>query len=101
MKTTNRIILATAMITAVFALTSADAQPGSGGRNFDPKTVETIAGKIVSIDKPARPQGRGYGVHLTLENSKETISIHLGPYWYLEKQTPQLQANDAITVIGS
>lgn len=70
-------------------------------RNYDPKTVETIQGKVVSVEKATRGQGRSYGVHLTLQTDKETISVHLGPGWYIEKQTPRIEANDTITVTGS
>ena len=69
-------------------------------RNYDPKTVETIQGKVLSVEKTAS-KGRGYGVHLTLQTDKETVSVHLGPGWYIEKQTPHIEANDTITVTGS
>lgn len=69
-------------------------------RNYDSKTVETIQGKVLSMEKTPS-KGRGYGVHLTLQTEKETISVHLGPAWYIDKQTPKIEANDTITVIGS
>lgn len=40
-------------------------------------------------------------MHLTLQADKETIGVHLGPSWYIEKQTPHIEANDTITVTGS
>ena len=67
-------------------------------RNYDPKTVETIQGKVLSVEKM---QQRGGGVHLTLQTDKETISVHLGPSWYIDKQTPHIETNDTITVTGS
>jgi hypothetical protein len=69
-------------------------------RNFDSKTVETIQGKVLSVEKTP-PKGRGYGIHLTLQTEKESISVHLGPDWYIDKQTPHIEANDTITVTGS
>lgn len=69
-------------------------------RNYDPKTVETIQGKVVSVEKnPSK--GRAYGIHLVLQTDKETISVHLGPSWYVEKQTPHIEPNDTVTVTGS
>jgi hypothetical protein len=93
-KTTKSIIVATA-IAAAFGASNAVAQ-----RNYDPKTVETIQGKVLSVEKTPS-KGRGYGVHLTLQTDKETIPVHLGPDWYIEKQTPKIEANDTITVTGS
>ena len=69
-------------------------------RNYDPKTVETIQGNVVSAEKTPS-KGRSYGVHLTLQTEKETISVHLGPGWYIEKQTPKIETNDTISVTGS
>ena len=36
-----------------------------------------------------------------LQTDKETIPVHLGPAWYIEKQTPRIETGDTITVIGS
>lgn len=69
-------------------------------RNYDPKTVETVQGKVLSVEKTPS-KGRDYGVHLTLQTEKETISVHLGPGWYIDKQTPKIEANDTISVTGS
>lgn len=69
-------------------------------RNYDPKTVQTVQGKVLSVEKTPS-KGRGHGVHLTLQTEKETISVHLGSDWYIDKQTPHIEANDTITVTGS
>ena len=36
-----------------------------------------------------------------LQTDKETIAVHLGPAWYIDKQTPKIETNDTITVTGS
>jgi len=36
-----------------------------------------------------------------LQTAKETIAVQLGPNWYIDKQTPRIEANDTITVTGS
>ena len=36
-----------------------------------------------------------------LQTQKETIAVQLGPDWYIDKQTPRIEANDTITVTGS
>ncbi len=74
--------------------------PGTG-RMYDPKTVETVSGEVVSMDPVTSARGTGYGVHLTLKTDKETISIHLGPGWYIDAQKIKIAPKDAITVKGS
>lgn len=51
---------------------------------YDPKTVETVSGEVVSVDK-ITDRGKGYGVSLTLKTGNETILVYLGPGWFLEK----------------
>jgi hypothetical protein len=96
MKNITKLIIVGTAIAAAFETSNAVAQ-----RNYDPKTVETAHGKVLSVEKTTRAQGRGYGIHLMLQTEKETISVHLGPDWYMDKQTPHIEANDTITVTGS
>jgi hypothetical protein len=92
---TNLIIVATAAA-AAFAASSAAAQ-----RNYNPNSVENIQGKVLSVEKTTPTKNRGYGVHLMLQTDKETIPVHLGPAWYIDKQTLRIETNDTIAVIGS
>ena len=92
----TRLILVSMAFAGLLRVSDVIAQ-----RNYDPKTVETLQGKVLSVEKATLGQGRSYGVHLKLQTDKETISVHLGPSWYIEKQTPHIEANDTITVTGS
>ncbi len=82
---------------------------GSGGwgagahynRLYDPKTVETLPGEVVSIDHIKPMKGMSYGVHLMLKTAKGTMSVHLGPGWYIENQDVKLTEKDTIEVKGS
>jgi hypothetical protein len=61
--------------------------PGPGGgagydRMYDPKTVGSVRGEVVSVDK-ITDRGTGYGLSLTLKTGKETILVYLGPGWFL------------------
>ncbi len=71
------------------------------GRMYDPKTVETITGEVISIDKITPMQGMNYGVHVMVKTDKETISVHLGPGWYIENQDAEIKQKDKIEVTGS
>ena len=70
-------------------------------RIYDPKTVGTIAGEVVQVEKLASANGLNSGVHLQLKTGNGTISVHLGPSWYLDNQEAQIQLNDRIEVTGS
>jgi hypothetical protein len=88
------------------------AQPGMGaggglplvhyGTMWEAKTVETLSGEVVAVDKyvPGRG-GTSYGVRLSLKTEKETIPVVLGPVWYIEEQRIKFAANDKIEVKGS
>jgi hypothetical protein len=74
---------------------------GQYGRMYDPKTVETISGDVVSIERIEPMKGMSYGVHLTVKTNKETLSVHLGPAWYIENQDVKIAPKDTITITGS
>ena len=71
------------------------------GRLYDAKTVETISGEVVSVDKITPMNGMSAGVYLQLKTEKETVSIHLGPAWFIENQDVKIEAKDKIEVKGS
>ena len=101
-------------LSVVIASTSY-AQPGmkkwkgSGGwgagkeynRMYDPKTVETISGDVISVDRITPKRGMSYGVHLVLKTDRETVSVHLGPGWYIENQDIRIEPKDKVEVKGS
>ena len=61
--------------------------PGSAyGRMYDPKTVETVTGEVVKVDRITPMRGMSGGVHLVVKTDKGDVSVHLGPQWYLENQ---------------
>lgn len=70
-------------------------------RMYNPNTVETIKGEIVSVDKIAPMKGMSYGIHIMLKTTNETISVHLGPAWFFDKQNFKIKAKDKIEVTGS
>ena len=94
MKKLTTLLVAAIVVAGLLSASNVVAQ-----RNYNPKTVETIEGKVLSVETPSK--GQGHGVHLTLQTEKQTISVHLGPDWYIDKQTPHIEANDTITVTGS
>jgi hypothetical protein len=110
----KRLSIVTAVMT-VLALNTAGASPqeiawkggggwghrGGYGRVYNPQTVETIAGEVVTVDRFTPAKGMSHGVHLTVRTDKEAISVHLGPSWYIENQDVKILPKDKIEVKGS
>lgn len=81
---------------------SAGWGPGSQyNRMFDPKTVETLSGAVVNVNRITPARGMASGVHLMLKTEKETISVHLGPSWFIENQDTKIEEKDTIEIKGS
>ena len=105
------VAIMTVLGVGVLTATEAMAQRGKGGggwgqgtnyqKIYNPKTVETISGEVVSVDKITPMQGMNPGVHAVVKTDKEMISVHLGPEWYLEKQDVEISPKDKIAVKGS
>lgn len=101
------------VVVALLLMASPDAiarmGKGSGGwgvggnysRMSDPARVETISGEVVSIDEFSPMKGMSSGIHITLRAEKETIPVHLGPEWFLEKQDAAIAKGDNLEVTGS
>jgi hypothetical protein len=106
--------LAITIVLGLFLVTDSYAQQGmkwkgSGGwgagsqygRMYDVKTVETISGEVVSVDKIEPTKGMYYGIHLVVKTAKESISVHLGPGWYIENQDVKIEPKDKVEIKGS
>ena len=70
-------------------------------RMYNPATVETISGTVESVDKITPMRGMYYGIHLQLKTDKETISVHLGPGWFVERMDTKIEKGDKVEVKGS
>lgn len=76
--------------------------PGSPyGRTYDTKTVETVSGEVLKVDRITPMHGMSAGVHLVVKTEKGDVSVHLGPQWYLENQDVKLATGDKVEVKGS
>lgn len=71
------------------------------GRMYDPKTVETIRGEVVRVDKITPLRAMSFGINLVVKTEKEKISVHLGPVWFIENQDIKIELKDKIEVKGS
>ncbi len=114
MRRTSIISLIAAGALLVTAAIAVGAPPwkgwrGSGGwgmgsayqRMYDPATVETVTGTVESVNKITPMKGMYSGIHLTVKTDKETVDVHLGPEWYIERLDTKIQKGDTIEVTGS
>lgn len=109
-----RVVAAMTVTFSLLLALTAGAQPGlrwrgSGGwgpgsqynRMYDPKSMETIRGEVVSVETFTPVSGMSGGVHMMVKTDKETVSVHLGPEWYLENQDIKLEPKDTVEIKGS
>jgi hypothetical protein len=116
-RTMKAIVIAilSLMMSGAFVYGEAPAQPrspkwrGSGGwgagtpysKMYDPKSVETVSGEVQKVEAITPRKGMSYGVHMSVKTDKETVSVHLGPAWYIENQDIKLEPKDKVEVRGS
>lgn len=107
------LIFAAIMASVVLSCVST-AQRGSMGRRggdwgpgspytrlFNPQTVETISGIVESVGKFTPTKGMSDGVHAVVKTNTETITVHLGPAWFIDNQDPQIGSGDRVEIKGS
>jgi hypothetical protein len=94
-----------AMLLSVPALSLAQGGPPPGkgpgaSRMFDPSAIVTVTGTVVGETRVDRGMGHS-GVHLQLKTADGEIPVHLGPDFWVDKQTVKFAKGDEITVKGS
>jgi len=95
-------ILGLAMVGAAWGQTGSRDGPGGGSSSlYDPQTVTTISGVVVSLTPPQAEAGLPYLAYLTLRTETGKIKVFLGPSLYVDKLPVQIKVLDKIQVTGS
>lgn len=68
---------------------------------YDVQTIETIAGEVLAVERITPMIVMSYGVHIVLQTDTDTISVHLGPGWFIENQDVKIAPRDKIEIQGS
>lgn len=71
------------------------------GKLFDPKSLVTVRGKVLSIQRFTPLRQMGYGFLVIIQTKEETLDVHIGPGWFVAEQDFEIQPGDEITVRGS
>jgi hypothetical protein len=97
----SALVFSVSFLMAADGFAQGRGQGRAGARMYDPKTVETVRGEVVSVEKIPEKGGMAGGIHLTLKTDKESVSVHLGPSWYLDQQSLKIAPKDQVEVRGS
>jgi hypothetical protein len=92
-----------------FAQRGAVKWQGSGGwgpgtpynRMYDPAKIETVSGTVEAVNQVVPMKGMYSAVAATVKTEKETISVHLGPEWYISRLDTKIAKGDTIEVKGA
>jgi plastocyanin len=106
------MLMTMVVVSSVFFTVDSFAQRGMGRRGgcgqgdqrcrmYKPETAEKISGEVVSIEKIIRGKKRFSGIHLIVKVNEETVTVHLGPEWYIENQDMKIEEKDKIEITGS
>lgn len=107
MNSLHRLLVGLSIFTLVLAGVSwgqtgpREGKGGESGGQYNPKTVVTVSGVVVSKTQPSVQQGLPYLVYLTLETEAGQIAIFLGPNLYVDQLPVKIKALDRIQVTGS
>lgn len=102
---TKSILIAGSLLLLATASTALAGPHGWGpggpyGRLFDPKSVETVTGRVTKVDKVTPMRGMSYGIEIVVKTDKETIAVHLGPGWFVDNQETKIAIDDEVEVRG-
>lgn len=103
MKNCGIFILAGLLSLLLMGVCGAQPRQGAGAEpvRYDLKTVETVRGVVVAAPRPTPKGGMPERAQLTLKTEKETLTVYLGPGWFVEKQGLKIADLDQIRVTGS
>ncbi len=103
---TFELILALSLVLTISAMAQSQSTTGGnqgrGQRGFyDPTTVTTISGTVVSVETAAGRNGGNENIRLTLSVDSQTIRVMIGPVTYLAEQKITISPKDTLKVKGS
>jgi hypothetical protein len=103
----NRLLVGLGIIILLWAGASwgqtGPREGGGGGpaSSYDPQTVTTVSGVVVSLTPPQAEAGLPYLAYLTLRTETGKIKVFLGPSPYVDKLPVKINVLDKIQVTGS
>jgi DNA/RNA endonuclease YhcR with UshA esterase domain len=87
-------------LSATFVSAQRQAGQGKGVPRYDPAAEATVTGVIQEVRQVTGRAAWG-GTHLTLDTGAGPLDVHVGPTWFLAKQSFTFAKGDQIEVTGS
>jgi hypothetical protein len=60
-----------------------------------------VKGVVETVEQMPPATGTSSGIHLELRTDSGTLSVHLGPAWFIDRQDMKIGESDTIEVKGS
>jgi ribosomal protein S12 len=96
------IFIAVLLIDTNFAQRRMHANQGMGyNRLYGESTVETFKGTVINVTTFKPDQYIRNCVRFNLITNNDTISVHIGPSWYLNYKNFSIKEGDKVIVTGS
>lgn len=70
-------------------------------RLYDPRSLETLRGVVLRVERVTPLPGMSLGVVLVLASGSQTFPVYLGPLWYLDHQEMRIAPADKVEVRGA
>jgi hypothetical protein len=68
---------------------------------YEAKDIVIVSGRVLSVEKQVPMEGMCPGIFLILQTGGETLSVHLGPLWYIERLDYRISPGDKVEVKGA
>ncbi len=91
------------VFSSVLMLTAAVYAQSMGQRQqfYNARTITTIVGTIASVDSVAAPRGNNYSIRLTVKDTSGTVSVIVGPSFFLDHLNISFMKDSSVEVTGS
>jgi len=68
---------------------------------YQAKDVIILSGEVLRVEKQVPMKGMCSGIFLTVKTGSETLPVHLGPLWYIERLDYRISPGDKVEVKGA
>lgn len=77
------------------------SQSGDFARRFDTNTIVTVQGTVKRLETFTPGRRMSAGVRAVIQAGADSVTVHLGPRWFVERQDIQIMPKDEVVVTGS
>jgi hypothetical protein len=68
---------------------------------YNPANLETFSGEVIGLEQTVPMKRMNQGIALVVKTEKETVTVHLGPSWYLERLDTKIGKGDKVEIKGA